>query len=194
MHSGSFRDRPAQRLWTSQCPVISNVAAAANTVAVWHWMCPVSLIPVNLLTGDMLSRQGSFDTCRIRSWNAKPNQENWSVNTEEWSLQCSLWYTLDYVIRYQRKNGPTAECSKQKWWLHLCLNHHFNKDASSVLHVPAAVRLCLQKNSNDHSKVSVFHQCVSFSYIAKHMLQHCVQRLGSYKRPLQDDARVGHTD
>lgn len=34
--------RPAQRLWTCQCPVISNAAAAA-----WLWMCPGSFPPVN---------------------------------------------------------------------------------------------------------------------------------------------------
>lgn len=84
---------------------------------------------VNLLTGDRLLGQSSFEAGEIRSWNAKPNQENSSVNTQEWSLQC--FYDTHYSLLFittedmaQQQNAANKNDYTHAWIITLMKTHH----------------------------------------------------------------------
>lgn len=129
---------------------------------------------------DQLSRHGSFHACQIRSWNAKPRQENWSVNAKgdnhliTKAPSYDMWYidfffpsTYLYTCFWSKTIDQKKSTANKKWWLHSHWIISVNTDTLSLMHVPVAV-VCqsLHTNSQDARHSAADEQLKNIAYIS----------------------------
>lgn len=101
---------------TQAAPETGQVEGSGPASAQWYLMlllrgceCALTTSPrwtplTRDMNSDKLSRRSSFHACKIRFWNVKPTQENWSVNVEDdHFLQCFLLTSIRLCFSFSKQ-------------------------------------------------------------------------------------------